>query len=121
MISSAFEVLQFSSSSRGLMNTSSITRREFIKREGTAALGFGLAGISGCAKMGQSGAFWAGEQNSIPSAGDWDPIFDPPIQWFSRYGGAEALTLGRAVAGLNPYPKGVPWGSSSRQCLSITS
>ena len=26
----------------------------------------------------------------------------------------EALTLGRAVAGLNAYSKGFPWGSSSR-------
>ncbi len=26
----------------------------------------------------------------------------------------EALTLGRAVAGLNGYSKGFPWGSSSR-------
>jgi len=26
----------------------------------------------------------------------------------------EALTLGRAVAGMNAYSKGYPWGSSSR-------
>jgi len=26
----------------------------------------------------------------------------------------EALTFGRAVAGMNAYSKGYPWGSSSR-------
>ncbi len=28
--------------------------------------------------------------------------------------GDEALTLGRAVSGLTPIPKGFPWGCSSR-------
>lgn len=94
------------------MNTSSITRRELIKRAGTAALGFGLAGISGCAKTGQRGAFRAGEKHSIPSAGDWDPIFGPPIQSFSRYGGVgdfEGHLRGGAAPGVDyDIPIGTP-------------
>ncbi len=68
------------------------SRRDFLKRIGRTAVASSAAGISlsGC------GAFFV-DRNSLEESlrkgyyneplENWDPVFGPPVQWFSRYGG----------------------------------
>jgi hypothetical protein len=68
------------------------SRREFLKKVGKVTLVTGLAGtaLSGCTRIGM--ARKSLEQNLSAESyakltKQWDPVYGPPIQTFSRYGG----------------------------------
>ena len=68
------------------------TRREFLERSLKIAFITGLSGFgsSGCAGLDTSRKSLDEVLNPDYYAKltkDWDPIYGPPIQWFSRYGG----------------------------------
>jgi len=68
-----------------------VTRREFLKKASQAALGAGLAAtFSGCAEIGfnkRSLAETLSSEHYAKLTQNWDPIYGPGIQWFSRYQG----------------------------------
>jgi hypothetical protein len=66
------------------MERKMMTRRRFLYQ--IIATLLGLSGLPGCfPRMPFSSA--SEVRNWHQSMADWDPVFGPPIQWFSRYGG----------------------------------
>jgi len=64
------------------------TRRNFLKGVGAAAASVGLGAVFGCARLNPGLLFGGKWQKDLPQpSGAWDPVFGPPIQWFTRYGG----------------------------------
>jgi hypothetical protein len=85
------------------------SRRDFLKKAGQAAIGMGLASpfVSGCAgpKIRKKKL----EEILSPDSyarltGDWDPVYGPSLQWFSRYKGRgdfQGHIRGDAVPGVD--------------------
>ncbi len=93
------------------------TRRDFLKKTGKGAMAFLLPGslVSGCAGLGTGNQSLEETLRSIQYAKaieQWDPIYGPPIQWYSRYKGPgdfKGHIRGRAVPGIDyDVPKGTP-------------
>ncbi len=89
------------------------TRRNFLKGAGAAAAGVGLSALCGCAQVSPGLLFWVRKGNNLPEpSGPWDPVFGPPIQWFSRYGGPgdfQGHIRGGAAPGVDyDVPEGTP-------------
>jgi hypothetical protein len=88
-----------------------LTRRAFLRSLGIA--GLTLAGCAGKTSLYRR----TPEETLAPDAyaglsRDWDPVYGPPLQWYSRYGGPgdfERHLRAGAVPGLDyDVPKGTP-------------
>jgi hypothetical protein len=85
------------------------SRRDFLKKAGRAAIGMGFSSpfISGCA--GPTIRKKNLEEILSPDhyaklTGDWDPVYGPSLQWFSRYKGRgdfQGHLRGDAVPGVD--------------------
>jgi hypothetical protein len=67
-----------------------LTKREFLKLSGQAALALGLADsvFSGAEALGRKSIEETLKpENYSKLTKKWDPIYGPPLLWFSRYGG----------------------------------
>jgi hypothetical protein len=77
---------------RGFIKMAGYTRRNFLKTGLKFALATGIGGsvFSGCTGLGKSkkslDEVLSHDYYAILTK-DWDPIYGPPLQWFSRYGG----------------------------------
>ncbi len=86
-----------------------LNRRDFLKRVGRIALTTGLASFSlpGCINPGQYRKNLnetLSEDHYAKLTKDWDPIYGPPIQPFSRYGGPgnfQGHIQGKATPGID--------------------
>jgi hypothetical protein len=77
---------------RGVIKMVSCTRRNFLKTGFKFALATGIAssffpGCTGLGKGKKSLDEVLSRDYYATLAKDWDPIYGPPLQWFSRYGG----------------------------------
>src|SRR5512139_1876271 len=85
------------------------TRRNFLKTglKLTLATGIGSSLFSGCTGLEKDkknlDEVLSGDYYTTLTK-DWDPIYGPPIQWFSRYGGPgdfQGHIRGNATPGLD--------------------
>jgi len=97
------------------MKMRSCNRRDFLKKAGRAALAGFLAGssLSSCAGIvGKNLEETLRSDHYAELTKNWDPIYGPPLQWFSRYGGPgdfEGHIHGGATPGLDyDVLKGTP-------------
>ncbi len=93
------------------------SRREFLKKIGKVTLAAGFAGsaLSGCTSIGMGRKSLQESLNAGSYARlteRWDPVYGPPIQAFSRYGGPgdfQGHIRGGAAPGVDyDVPKGTP-------------
>jgi len=93
------------------------SRREFLKEAGKAALAASLVGssVSGCTNLfvDTTDVEWSIKKGLYnPPVESWDPVYGPPIQWYSRYGGPgdfQGHKRGGAVPGIDyDVPTGTP-------------
>ena len=85
------------------------TRREFLKRAGKAGAAATMAGsfLLGCSRMGSHKGradALTGVNRYADLTKNWDPIYGPPIQPFSRYGGRgdfQGHSQGEATPGVD--------------------
>jgi hypothetical protein len=94
------------------MGKEALTRRNFIRKVGSATLGFGLGTLFGCTASRPNILSRGGADGFHSSMEDWDPIYGPSLQWYSRYGGRsdfQGHRQGRAAPGLDyDIPTGTP-------------
>lgn len=95
-----------------------LNRRQFLGLAGAAASP--LIGLGGCLPR-MPFPRGAGPRNWHQFPADWDPVFGPPIQWFSRYGGPgdyEAHLRAGAAPGVDyDVPAGTPLVPPMGACL----
>jgi hypothetical protein len=93
-----------------------LTRRAFLRAAGIAGLAATGLSLAGCA--GKTALYRRTPEETLAPAAyaglsrDWDPVYGPPLQWYSRYGGPGDFERHRragAVPGLDyDVPKGTP-------------
>jgi hypothetical protein len=108
------------------MSPTKLTRREFMSRTGKIALATGFPGalMSGCARATFRKKSWEevlGGDNYSRLTQLWDPVYGPPVQEFSRYGGVgdfRGHIRGGATPGIDyDVPKGFPLVPSTTSYL----